>query len=110
MAKSNPKQFWKTVKKKLNSKKIQSDKLTTYDLFEHFKFIYGEEPGDVNQQAQNLTSDGSFHTDFDMDTSEIELKTAIFSQKNNKCTDTDRLCAELFKESFDIISPFLLKL
>ena len=48
MAKSNPKQFWKTVKKKLNSKKIQSDKLTANDLFEHFKFIYGEEPGDVN--------------------------------------------------------------
>ena len=110
MAKSNPKQFWKTVKKKLNSKKIQSDKLTANDLFEHFKFRYGEEPGDVNQQAQNLTSDGSFHTDFDMEISETELKTAIFSQKNNKSTDTDRLCAELFKESFDIIYPFLLKL
>ena len=57
-----------------------------------------------------MTSDGSFHTDFDMEISETELKTAIFSQKNNKSTGTDRLCAELFKESFDIISPFLLKL
>ena len=34
----------------------------------------------------------------------------FFSQKNNKSTGTDLLCAELFKSSFDILSPFLLKL
>ena len=94
----------------MNSKTIQSDKLTANDLFEHFKFIYGEEPDDINQQAQNLTADGSFHRDFHMKVSETELKTAVFSLKNNKSSGSDRLCAELFKESFYIVSPFLLKL
>ena len=110
MAKTNPKQFWKSVKKKLSTNKIQSDNLTTNDLFEHFKSLYGEEPTEINQQTPNNIPDNTFNTDLDMEISETELKTAIFSQKNNKSTGTDRLCAELFKDAFDIISPFLLKL
>ena len=108
MAKSNPKQFWKSVKKKLSSSKIQSDNLTAIDLFEHFKSVYGEEPDEMNQQTPIL--DNTFNSDFDMEISETELKTAIFAQNNNKSTGTDRLCAELFKDSFDIVSPFLIKL
>ena len=108
MAKSNPKQFWKSVKKKLSSSKIQSDNLTAIDLFEHFKSVYGEEPDEMNQQTP--IPDNTFNSDFDMEISETELKTAIFAQNNNKSTGTDRLCAELFKDSFDIVSPFLLKL
>ena len=34
----------------------------------------------------------------------------FFSQKNDKSTGSDFLCAELFKSSYDIITPFLLKL
>ena len=81
-----------------------------YDLFEHFKSLYGEEPTEINQHTPNNIPDNTFNTDLDMEISETELKTAIFSQKNNKSTGTDRLCAELFKDAFDIISPFLLKL
>ena len=108
MAKSNPKQFWKSVKKKLSSSKIQSDNLTAIDLFEHFKSVYGEEQDEMNEQTP--IADNTFNSDFDTEISETELKTAIFSQNNNKSTGTDRLCAELFKDSFDIVSPFLLKL
>ena len=46
----------------------------------------------------------------DSEISENEIKYAVFSQKNNKSTGTDQLCAELFKAAYDIISPFLLRL
>ena len=46
----------------------------------------------------------------DVDINIQELHTAIFSQKNNKSCGLDELSSELFKSSFDIISPFLLKL
>ena len=88
MAKSNPKQFWKSVKKKLSSSKIQSDNLTAIDLFEHFKSVYGEEQDEMNQQTP--IPDNTFNSDFDTEISETELKTAIFSQNNNKSTGTDR--------------------
>ena len=36
MAKSKPKQFWKTIKKKfLNAKALKSDTLTVADLFQY---------------------------------------------------------------------------
>ena len=41
---------------------------------------------------------------------ETELKNALFQQKNNKSPGIDLLSAEIFKISFDLISPFLLKL
>ena len=81
MAKTNPKLFWKSVKKKLSTNKIQSDNLTTNGLFEHFKSFYGEEPAEINQHTPNNNPDNTFNTDLDMEISETGLKTAIFSQK-----------------------------
>jgi len=37
-----------------------------------------------------------------------ELKNAIFSQSNNKSCGLDRLPAEIYKHSFELISPCLL--
>jgi hypothetical protein len=37
----------------------------------------------------------------------MEIKNAIFSQNNSKCPGTDHLIAEVFKNSIDIIFPFL---
>ena len=87
------------------------DTLTAADLLEHFKSIYGTEPDPSNVAPQ----DPSLHEDqtnamLDEEISQNELKKAIFSQKNNKSSGTDLLCAELFKLSFEIICPFLLKL
>ena len=55
-------------------------------------------------------SETQTNADLDGEITETELKHAIFYQKNNKSSGTDHLCAELFKSSFNIISPFLLKL
>ena len=112
MAKLKPKQFWKTVKRNyVNSKSVKSETLTASDLFEHFKSIYGIEPESLNGQQQNpILSETQTNADLDGEITETELKHAIFYQKNNKSSGTDHLCAELFKSSFNIISPFLLKL
>ena len=39
-----------------------------------------------------------------------EIKKAVFSQTNSKSPGTDHLIAEVFKCTFEIISPFLIKL
>ena len=112
MAKSKPKQFWKTVKKSyVNSKTIKSDTLTASELFEHFKSIYGNEPEPSKEQPQDPSlHENQTNANLDGEISEHEIKKAVFAQKNNKSSGTDLLCAELFKSSFNILSPFLLKM
>ena len=109
LAKSNPKKFWKSIKKRYNKKSPQSDILRAQNFFEHFKEMYG---GQDEQSQQNEQPDlGSIEVEeLDSEISSSELREAIFSQKNGKSCGLDHLCAELFKHSFDIISPFLLKL
>ena len=67
--------------------------------------------GQDEQSQQNEQPDlGSLEVEeLDSEISSSELREAIFSQKNGKICGLDQLCAELFKHSFDIISPFLLK-
>ena len=77
---------------------MNADPLTAADLLEHFKSIYRTEPDPSNVPPQ----DPSLHEDqtnakLDEEISQNELKKAIFSQKNNKSSGTDLVCAELFK-------------
>ena len=112
MAKTKPKQFWKTIKKKISkSKADSSDTLTVDELFNHFQSIYGIEPDQLGDQPVG-TQQAQTHVNSSLDEeiSENELKNAVFAQKNNKSTGSDLLCAELFKSSYDIITTFLLKL
>lgn len=37
-----------------------------------------------------------------------ELKTAVFSQNNNKACGLDQICSEIYKHGFNELSPFLL--
>ena len=48
--------------------------------------------------------------DLDSDISLEELKQATFHQKNNSSYGLDNICSEAIKSSFDITSPFLLKI
>ena len=48
--------------------------------------------------------------DLDSDISLEELKRSVFHKKNNASYGLDNVCSEAIKASFDIISPFLLKL
>lgn len=63
-----------------------------------------------SQPSDRPDSQRVIHIELDAEITEAELKEAVFHQKNNKCPGPDNLKSELFKISFDIISPFLLKL
>ena len=45
--------------------------------------------------------------ELDSDFTTLEIKEAVFSQNNSKSPGKYKLIAEMFKSSFDIISPFL---
>ena len=109
LAKSNPKKFWKSIKKRYKNKSPQSDTLSAQDFLDHFKEMYG---GPDEQSQQTDQPDFGSNEDYELDSeiSESEIKDAVFSQKNGKSCGLDNLCAEIFKTSYDIISPFLLKL
>ena len=109
MAKRQPKDFWKSIKSSFKKKPTTSETLTAADLFDHFKSVIGDEQ-DVTEEQNFNTNYENQNEDLDREISENEIKCAIFSQKNNKSTGTDQLCSELFKASYDIISPFLLAL
>ena len=79
MAKKQPKTFWKTVQKTIKPKQSESSKLTAADLYEHFKFIYGDErdlPTEPNFADENIENH-----EMDCDISEQELRKAVFSRK-----------------------------
>ena len=111
MARKQPKHFWKSIKKKLKPKTVQSERLTVHDLYEHFKSTYGNESDrNQNQQEQNANPENIYNEELDSEISANEFKWQSFHTKNNKSTGTDKLSAEIFKVSFNIVSPFLLKL
>ena len=106
--KNNQKKFWKTIKKKLKKKAQKSEKITNTDLFDHFKFIYGQDENSTGQEDRDLhvNPEQVVNEELDAEISLTEIKNAIFAQKNNKSTGTDQICAEILKASFDIVSPF----
>ena len=113
LAKKQPKKFWKSIKSKLKAKSPHSDSLTAEDLLNHFKTVFGGDtniPPDPEHAQAPPPPEPHMHPELDAEFTEAELKEAVFHQKNNKSPGVDNLNAELFKISFDIISPFLLKL
>lgn len=120
MAKKQPRKFWKALKRTYKSKSMQSETLTAEDLLSHFKTVFGDDtdtPADTPQppppqmqQPPQPDPPNTTHPELDAEITETELKDAVFHQKNNKSPGIDNLNSELFKISFDIISPFLLKL
>ena len=112
-AKTQPKQFWKSIKDKFKKKSNQSETLTANDLLNHFENVYG---GNTNtrtqQQDQSLIDETEtiLNPELDSEITNTELLNAIMHQKNNKSPGIDNLIVETLKISFDIISPFLLKL
>ena len=112
-AKTQPKQFWKSIKDKFKKKSNQSETITANDLLNHFENVYG---GNTNtrtqQQDQSLIDETEtiLNPELDSEITNTELLNAIMHQKNNKSPGIDNLIVETLKISFDIISPFLLKL
>ena len=96
------------MKNKYKKKSSQSNNLTAENILDHFNSAYGGTDEPSQQQEPDL--DSVTDSELDSEITETEIKNAVFSQKNNKSSGIDNLCAELFKCSYDIISPFLVKL
>ena len=80
----------------------------TYLISYDFNELYGSESTEHDdQEATNYEIDDN---DLDIAFTHEELMKAVFSQQSSKSPGMDNLVAELFKSTFDIISPFLLNL
>ena len=106
LAKKDPKTFWKNIKSQYKTSNGNTE-IPITDMYTHFNDLYGAE-------AQNQQRDAGFISDqyddyLDAPFTEDEIKSAVFAQKNSKSPGIDHLTAEVFKHSFDIISPFLCK-
>ena len=108
LGKSNPKNFWKEIKKFTKKKSKSSDSITAEDFFEHFSNVFGTQSDDLRPNShpdiQVNTDDEYLDSPFSMD----ELKKFIPSLKSNKSPGMDGFTAEIFKSSNDILSPLLL--
>ena len=95
----------------MKTKMNQSDVLTANDLFKNFESMFGDDDS-AEQQIEQLQNEPDIieYPELDSKITESELKNALFQQKNNKSHGIDLLSAEIFKISFGLISPFLLKL
>ena len=75
-------------------------------MYNHFNILYGTK----SQNSEEIINPADHVLDLDLDSNftEEELQSAIFAQNNSKSPGDDLLIAEIFKSSFDILSPFLL--
>lgn len=109
LAGSNPRKFWTNIRQTVNKTESKPDSLSLNDLMQHFKELYGETRDDseihAHEDGPNIES-----AYLDRDFSEEEIRSAVFSQKNNKSPGVDNITSEMIKSSYEIISPFLLKL
>ena len=109
LAKTNPKSFWHAIK---NQYKVNKDKpcnVTVTDLYSHFYNLYGSDYNSGGGTNNDMTSNDNIILDDELDSefTTLEIKEAVFSRNNSKSPGIDKLTAEVFKSSFDIISPFL---
>ena len=108
LAKSKPKQFWKTIKKQYEKKSAKSDKINNTDMFEHFKNLFGS-IDTIEENLENIPFDQTIEdAELDSIKTEKELHFAIFSQNNGKSAGIDEIIIEIIKSVYDIISPLFL--
>ena len=113
IAKSQPRKFWKSLKKCYSKRKNNSSDIKLDDLYEHFSNLLGQQDQD-NANDINITinadNDMIEDNDSDMNISEQEVRKALFKQKNGKASGPDDISAEILKVSYSIISPYLVNL
>ena len=112
-AKTQPKKFWKSIKDKFKTKTQPFRKFNSQDLLYHFENIYGGDANTPPQQHEQFRFDETepiINPELNSEITDNELRNTIFHQKNNKSPGMDNLIADTLKISYDVISPFLLKL
>lgn len=108
IAKSEPRKFWKSLKKGYNKPKPKNNDIKIENLFDHFNTLLGQDTDTLfndTQFPQHLND-----VELDSPITEHEIRLAVFKQKNGKASGPDELSAEIIKSSYDIISPYLVKI
>ena len=107
LAKTSSRKFWQNIKKTFKKTQETTELLTVEELHDCFKSTIGEPQ--INEhnidENENISND-----ELDMEFTESELHSALFSQNNNKSPGIDSITSEILKASYDFISPFLLYL
>ena len=105
-AKTNPRSFWKELKKKHS--KIE-EVPPIHELQKYFNDLLSTNPNSTTDESHfssNVIDDDSL----DQPISDQELQKAVFHQKNNKACGPDNISAEIIKTSYNIIKEHLLNL
>ena len=109
LAKENPKQFWKSVKKQNTSRTPTSESLNTDDFYEYFSEMH-KPPN--NEYAPDTNNDDNINiiNDLDLEITPEEILNVIKNLKAQKSPGLDGLISEVFKTAADILCPILVKI
>ena len=107
IAKTQPKKFWKSIKKCYHKSKDNNNNIKLDDLYDHFNNLLGQEP---EIKPENVEFDTVQNDELDCPITEEEVRKAVFKQNNGKASGPDDLTAEIIKASYDIISPYLVSI
>ena len=106
--KTQPKKFWKSLKRSINKTKTNSNDIKIEDLYNHFNNLLGQ------NEASNETEETEIpiieDIELDCEISEEEVRRAVFYQKSGKAAGPDEISAEIIKASYENISPFLVSI
>ena len=109
IAKSQPRKFWKSIKKCYSKPKNTGNDIKIDDLYNHFNTLLDQEPESINQM-NNIDENNIEDFELDLEITEQEIRKALFKQKNGKASGPDEISAEILKASYNVISPYLVKL
>ena len=137
LSKTMARMFWQRIKSQYRKQDTTPTNIDIDELHEHFKSLYNtghhnqqqqqnhqlhhtHEEQEPHQQHQQHHRQQQSHQPNDIDNGNVfddildggisytELKDAVFSHNNNKSSGIDTIVAEIYKCSFDTISPFML--
>lgn len=107
IAKTQPKKFWKTLKKCSKKSDNKSNEVKIEDLYDHFNTLLGQIDDTEEDDFEFINNQDN---ELDAPITEEEIRKAVFKQKNNNASGPDELSAEIIKASYVVISPYLVSI
>ena len=108
IAKTQPKKFWKSLKKSINKSKHTNNDIKIEDLYNHFNNLLGQNDESNENNETEIPNIEDLELDYDI--TEEEVRHAVFHQKNGKSPGPDQIAAEIIKTSYEHISPLLISI
>ena len=97
LAKKDSRKFWKNIKLTYKKANTPSNSLNIDQLHEHFQKMFGDqtEPNQNNESRTEPNVEVNVNGDFDIEFTMTELRSAVFSQNNNKTPGMDSIPSEI---------------